>query len=240
MITIPHEHQFILSTKYEGYEVCLECGSYHSIRQEDPKKIYVDMPYWGDGTGRSTLSQQVENFNCTDDCGISKADRIMQFVPKEGGAALEIACCPGVLLKRLAEVGYDAYGIEPSSAYVDFIRSQAPNATILEGFFPEITRGFKDDSFDCIISSDVMEHCDNYDTFFKEAHRLLKPGGIMITMSPIILTADGLHRKRDFDFPDQHCWIFTQSFLEPYLKSIFSEANFLRWIVGHELVVTKK
>lgn len=93
--------------------------------------------------------------------------------------------------------------------------------------------------FDCIVGSDVMEHCEDYDAYFKEGLRLLKPGGIMITMSPIIL-ADGLHRKIDFDFPDQHCWIHSQAFLEPYLKEMFSHVEFRRWICGHELIICKK
>lgn len=233
-----HIHKFI-EAEFKGYEKCTDCGSYHSIAQVDPKVIYEEKNYWGDGTGRSTLEQQVENFNCIDDCGISKADRIFQFVPN-GNAAIEIACAPGVLLNRFVDKGYvDVFGIEPSVKYIDFICNQAPKSKVINGYFPEATQPFKDNLFDCIVGSDVMEHCDNYDAYFKEAHRILKVGGTMITMSPIILT-DGLYRKIDFDFPDQHCWIHSQTFLEPYLKEMFSHVEFRRWICGHELIICKK
>lgn len=235
-----HQHTFEKS-KYPDYEVCVHCGSFHSVEQVDPKIIYEENQYWdeGDGiTGRSTLAQQCENFLCNDDCGISKADRIFQFVP-EGKTALEIACAPGVLLNRLTEIGYIAFGIEPSTKYIPFILSKAPKSHVIQGYFPQATDIFPDNYFDCIIASDVMEHVEDYDSYFKEAHRLLKEGGTMITMSPIVLS-DGLQRKIDFDHPDQHCWIHSQAFLEPYLKTIFSHVEFRRWIVGHEIVITKK
>lgn len=236
-----HVHSFIASTEHKGYEVCTDCGSYHSIAQVEPKIIYEDNPYWdkGDGTtGRSTLEQQCENFVCIDDCGISKADRIFQFVP-EGKTALEIACAPGVVLNRLSEKGFDAFGIEPSLEYLPFILSKAPKSKVIHGYFPSATSGFHDEYFDCIIAIDVMEHCDDDFGFFKEVRRLLNNGGTAVIMSPIILT-DGLKRKIDFDHPDQHCWIHSQKFLEPCLKEMFAEVKFSRWICGHEIIICKK
>lgn len=234
---IDHLHSFQESDKL-GYEICMECGSYHSIAQIDPKIIYEYNPYWGEGTGRSSLQEQVQNFTCIDDCGISKVDRLLQFVPK-GQRVLEIGCAPGILLRKLMERGYEAYGIEPSVNYMEFICNQAPGAKIINGYFPSITKDFPEECFDCIISSDVMEHCDDTFSFFSEGYRLLKKRGTMITMSPIIL-ADGLYRKIDFDHPDQHCWIYTQKFLEPYLKGIFRSVEFRRWLVGHEILICKK
>jgi len=45
---------------------------------------------------------------------------------------------------------------------------------------------FKDNSFDLIITSDVMEHIYEPDKAFKEIHRTLKPGGAHIFSVPII------------------------------------------------------
>lgn len=236
-----HIHLFEKS-EFNGYEKCIGCGAYHSIAQVLPKIIYEDNDYWdtGDGkTGRSTLSQQCENFVCIDDCGISKADRILQFVP-EGHDILEIGAAPGVLLNEFSHKGYKTiYGIEPSAKYRDFILQQAPKSKIIEGYFPEVTKIFDANHFDCVVGSDVMEHCEDYDSFFVEVYRLLKNGGTMVIMSPIILT-DGLFRKIDFDHPDQHCWIHTQKFLEPYLKELFAHIEFRRWICGHELIIGRK
>lgn len=233
-----HEHKFIDSEFY-GYEKCVECGSYHSTKQVDPNIIYCEKDYWSYDEKRSKPDEQVNNLTCIDDCGISKVDRILQFVPN-GNRVLEIACFPGVLMKKLLERGYvDVIGIEPAAKYNDFIGSQAPGAVIINGYFPEILKPSDDNLFDCIIGMDVFEHVDDYNGFMKEVHRLLIPHGTAIFMSPIILD-DGLFRYRDFHVPSEHYWIWTKRFLEPYLKEIFSEVKFSRWLVGHEIIILTK
>lgn len=43
---------------------------------------------------------------------------------------------------------------------------------------------FKDKSFDIVISRDIAEHILDSEKFFNEQHRILKPGGIIIVMTP--------------------------------------------------------
>ena len=45
---------------------------------------------------------------------------------------------------------------------------------------------FKDETFDLVITSDVMEHIYNPEKAFKEIHRILKPGGAHIFSVPLI------------------------------------------------------
>jgi SAM-dependent methyltransferase len=235
-----HEHKFIPSVKYDNYEVCVLCGTLHSTAQIDPNIIYIEKEYWGDGTGRSTLEQQISNFTCIDDCGISKADRIMQFVPQKGNIALEIACAPGVVLSRLTERFTHVLGIEPSEKYIRFILEQAPKASVIQGFFPQVTAEFKHESVDCIVAVDVMEHVEDFKYFFGEIWRLLVNGGTAVIMSPIILTQDEFIRQRDMEHPDEHCWIFSEKYLREFLEPSFAHVEFRTWIVGHNLIILKK
>lgn len=231
-----HTHTFITSNK-KGYEVCSDCGTYHSVDLKPPSEIYEN--YWGDGTGRSTLEQQCENLSTTDECGISKVDRILQFVPKRCKSVLEIACAPGELLNRLMERNIsDVFGIEPCLDYIEFICKKAPDAKVLNGYFPEVTKPSPPDVFDCIIGMDVLEHAHDYEAFIDEVHRLLAPNGVAILMSPIIYE-DGFIRESEFR-PDEHAYIFTKKFLEPYLSEKFSEVKFRRWVVSHEIIIMKK
>lgn len=234
-----HIHQFIPSEKHKGYETCTECGTLHSISPDDPKILYQENIYWTYDENRSKPEEQVLNLQCIDDCGISKVDRILQFVP-QGKKALEIGCFPGVLMNKLCGAGYDeVYGIEPASRWVEFILTQAPISKVIQGFFPEVFSDEAKDEFDCIIGMDVLEHALNYESFINATHRLLVNGGTAIFMSPILLE-DGLYRQRDYDHPNEHVWMFSELFLQSYLKDIFSEVKFSRWIVGHELVIVKK
>lgn len=233
-----HQHNFIPSLNHKGYEHCIDCGTYHSIAPLPPKEIYEDKPYWGEDSGRSTLEQQVSNLTCTDDCGISKVDRVLQFIPKRGKNFLEIGCAPGELLRQMVDRNYEVFGIEPSIQYVDFICRHAPEAKVLQGYFPEATRDSNANIFDCIVAMDVFEHAPDYDAFIKEIHRLLIPNGTAILMSPIIYE-DGFIREGEFR-PDEHIWLFTKKFLEPYLSEIFSKVEFRRWLVSHEIVIVTK
>lgn len=236
-MTYCNPHVFTKSDK-PGYEVCTVCGSYHSINQVSPKELYLDTPYWGDGTGRSTLDQQVSNLTCTDECGISKVDRVLQFLPGQARNVLEIACAPGILLKKLADLRCVTVGIEPSPEYIPYIAQQSPYSQLVCGFFPEVFPDNIENVFDVIYGMDIFEHFDDYDLFMRSVRRLLVPNGVGIFMSPVILE-DGFYRERDF-VPSEHCYIHTRKFLEPYLLSMFSEVQFKRWIVGHELIIVKK
>lgn len=234
-----HIHTFIPSDK-KDYEICTECGSYHSTNQTDPDELYVTNPYWDYDFHRSKIEEQVLNLQTLDEAPISKIDSVLQYIPdaKEGMKALEIACSPGTLLNRLSEKGYEAYGIEPSIRYIDFIKSQAPNAQVILGYFPQCISPTAENVFDVIVGCDIYEHIENGDTFIRSIHRLLKPGGVCVLMSPII-RHDGKFRERDM-IPAEHAWIYTQKYLEPYLKEIFTKVEFGIWILGHEEIILTK
>lgn len=237
-----HKHTFVESLKYDGYEICTECGTYHSLKLLPPDEVYVNQNYWdtGDGkTGRSTIEQQASNMSCTDDCGISKIDRVLQFVPKRGQNIIEIGASPGTLMQRLVDLNFNVFGIEPRSEYCEYLSKKVPEAKVICGYFPDVVKNAPS-LFDCVIAMDVAEHVEDYDTFFKEIHRLLIPNGKAIIMSPIILSQDGFLRKRDMEHPSEHAWIWTEGYLQDYLKEIFSEVTFTRWVVGHEIIILKK
>lgn len=243
VITPGHQHTFIPSPDYKDYEVCTECGTYHSTALALPDDVYINRSYWdeGDGTtGRSTWDQQRSNFLVTDDCGISKCDRILQFVPKRGRNVLEIAPAPGILLEKLLDLNYDVYGIEPRPSYCEKLANTAKGAKIICGYFPEVTKTSSSEIFSCIVGADIFEHIDDYHGFLQEIKRLLIPGGTAILMSPIIDNEDGFLRKRDMMHPNEHAWIFTQRYIEPYLKEIFSKVEFKNWIPGHTLIILNK
>jgi len=232
---INHNHTFIPSNK-NGYEICADCGTYHSVTSLHPDEIYINNEYWG-VPGRSGFPDQIENMTSIDECGISKVDRVLQFVP-DGEMALEIGCAPGIMLKKLIERGYNAMGIEPSQKYIAPILKIAPQALVVCGYFPQIFLDKENLYFDCIIGLDVFEHVEDGKGFIEMIHQLLKPNGTAILMSPIIYETNLIESKHFV--AEEHCWLYTKTFLEPYLKKIFKEVKFTRWILGHEIIVLTK
>lgn len=235
-----HVHTFIPSELYRDYEVCYECGSYHSIEQVSPVILY-EGEYWSHKNGRSTMEEQLYNITETETCGISKIDKILEYVPNNIQSVLELGCFPGLLLKKLSDKGLCAYGIEPNEKYIPFIKEHCGDATILKGYFPNVKDGgwlYNSISFDCIIGIDILEHIDKYEDFIRGAYEKLSDKGVAIFMAPVICE-DGQYRERDMK-ADEHCWIFTKKFLQEYLESFFSEVKFDRWVLGHDIIICKK
>lgn len=53
-------------------------------------------------------------------------------------------------------------------------------------FWDGTTMPFKDNSFDCILSTEVLEHCLDFETYIQENLRVLKPGGCLFFTVPYL------------------------------------------------------
>jgi len=76
--------------------------------------------------------------------------------------------------------GLDVYGSDIEKDAREFsadINIELVNLDIDSSYHPDIT-------FDVIYSKSFVEHLNNPSYFLKEAHRLLKPGGKLITLTP--------------------------------------------------------
>lgn len=55
---------------------------------------------------------------------------------------------------------------------------------------------FRDESFDCILATEILEHLKEPEKFINEAHRVLQPGGVIVTTIPFMFHQHG----NPFDF----------------------------------------
>lgn len=226
-----HQHTFTPS-EHEGYEVC-DCGTYHSTQLLSREAIYENN-YWN-GDTRSLLKDQVLNLTETESCGISKVDKVLQYVSAPG-RVLEIGCAPGEMMRRMTEQGNYAVGIEPDIENIPGIQVNAGNTShIIHGYFPECMGVRRGSSFDYIIGMDILEHVEDYKAFLQGVRYFLREGGTAIFMSPILFE-DGFYRKKDFK-SDEHAWLFSRDYLRRYVSSLFKTVEFDRWTVGHEMVI---
>jgi len=229
---MPHKHEFQPST-IEHYEICLECGTMHRIGGIDDS-VYANQ-YWSQ-PHRSTLLEQVYNVSELKFDGRSKIDCVLYY-DNGGVCALEIACAPGILLKRLSETYHITAGIEFDSQYADQYRAIAgENPTLLFGKFPSITKACPAMQFDFICGMDILEHVEDGCAFILEVQRLLKPTGTVVLMLPVKFD-DG--KFDDKNYHPEHLWIYSQSFLKEWLGEMFKTIIFDRWTVGHEIIVLR-
>lgn len=139
------------------------------------------------------------------------------FKNYSGKKILDIGCGDGTITKNLLDMGLDAYGLDYSEVSKNFLDTRFNKINIQEDKFP-----FDDNTFDIVFSKSVVEHLKEPDYLIKESYRVLKPGGIIITMTPS--WKHGF--KEQFYIDHTHVTPFTRYSLETIHKlEMFKEIN---------------
>jgi SAM-dependent methyltransferase len=120
---------------------------------------------------------------------------MLQFAPR--GKSLDFGCGAGALVAAARARGLDAYGAETfyggdRSEDADLARSWGCDANTLR----EIKNGildFPDNFFDIVVHNQVFEHVQNLELAAAEIQRVLKPGGMMVGIFPILGVVKEVH-----------------------------------------------
>lgn len=107
--------------------------------------------------------------------------KALSYFPPPPFKLLDVGCGTGVLSQLLVEKGYDVIGIDISENAINKCKSKGLNAYQQDLSAKLI---FRDEEFDGILMSEVIEHI--ADTFFvlHELNRVLKTGGVFILTTP--------------------------------------------------------
>jgi len=110
------------------------------------------------------------------------ADTVGPLSP--GARVLDLGCGNGDLVQQWLDLGYDAYGCDfkfKPGPLVDPLQ-QSDRISLIARAPYRIP--FADDSFDLLVTQQVMEHVKDYPTTLAETKRVLKPGGHALHMFP--------------------------------------------------------
>lgn len=233
-------HQYIPSA-HASYEVCSQCGTFHSLAALDPASVYTQGDYWSAKWEHSTIDEQA--WNCDEyvppfGSKLTKNEFVREHInPTDFDTVIELGCAPGALLGQLREIFRTVVGIDADPHYeADIRRICGDEGVILQfGLFPACTRkNWKNGNcVSCIIGLDIFEHSPTPQAFLAECNRLLKRGGQLLLMTP--MASDDLPER--LWHPAEHIFLHSQAHMEQLVKATgFKDAVFDRWTPGHETV----
>ncbi|MFG1818527.1 class I SAM-dependent methyltransferase [Kribbella sp. NPDC049174] len=167
-----------------GIEECPACGLVQLVPTPTPETLRAlyegDSYFGGDGdTGYSQYESQELEYLAT---FREDVRRIAEFIPS--GRVLEVGCGYGYFLQCALDAGYDAYGIDLSPAAVKWAAERHPGRVFC-GLLEEVPE-IQEQQYDVIFGSHLIEHLTEPGAFLETASRLLRPGGLIVMVTPNI------------------------------------------------------
>ncbi len=141
----------------------------------------------------------------------TRFQRLVKNVEKEAGdrtlKLLDVGCGDGVALYLISKrcPNIELHGVEPDNMALEMAKKHLPNAVLNNSNSNSLS--FRDNFFDMVISSDVIEHVDDPDRMLSEIKRVSKENAIVIVGTPIRRTKHPIdpHHVQEF---------FTEDFME--------------------------
>jgi 2-polyprenyl-3-methyl-5-hydroxy-6-metoxy-1,4-benzoquinol methylase len=162
-------------------------------------------------------------------------ERRFEAVMKALGAqpdedVLEVGCGSGYYTRALVDLGAKVTATDLSPAYVKQARALAPEAEFLVEDAQELS--FAEESFDRVLMTEVVEHVQDPVGAIREAHRVLRPRGVLAISTPSrrapMNVAYALKRRiRHYGF-NEHLHELTPGELRKLLKPHFEIESFRR------------
>jgi 2-polyprenyl-3-methyl-5-hydroxy-6-metoxy-1,4-benzoquinol methylase len=144
------------------------------IRSEVPESTSYRQPGTSvPGSSESVDFQQLRRYR---DCELQV---VLPWLPA-GASILEIGAGAGWQARALAEHGFAVQAIDVDVAGAGYKERREWPVTLYDG----IRIPFADRCFDCVFSSNVLEHVPQVDRFQAEIKRVLKPGGVAVHVVP--------------------------------------------------------
>jgi 2-polyprenyl-3-methyl-5-hydroxy-6-metoxy-1,4-benzoquinol methylase len=139
------------------------------------------------------------------------SQQVFELPARTGGRLLDIGCGSGAGMIRMADLGWQVEGVDFDEEAVRLAASQ----DLAVRFGSVEQQAYPAASFDAIVTSHVLEHVWDPDGLLRECHRILKPGGRLVCITPN--AASWCHALFKGDWrglePPRHLHIFTRASL---------------------------
>lgn len=102
--------------------------------------------------------------------------------PLEGLRVLDIGCGGGLLSEPLARLGGKVVGADPSETNIEIAQRHSRQSGVIVDYRVTTAEALADkgETFDVVLSMEVVEHVADMPLFVKRCGEMVKPGGLMI------------------------------------------------------------
>jgi SAM-dependent methyltransferase len=187
--------------------LCLDCGHIFANPCPPPDFIFslyskvCDPEYEEEAAGRS------RNF-------LRILEVLERMIP-ERGALFDVGAATGILLDIARSRGWQPDGIEPSSWAVKFA-AEKYGLALRDGPFEAVR--LKENTYDAVMMIDFIEHTPLPYESVVRAHRILRPAGVLVLVTPDIHSlAAKIAGRRWWHFRPAHLAFFSRASLQALL-----------------------
>ncbi|MCZ8062369.1 class I SAM-dependent methyltransferase [Silanimonas sp.] len=132
----------------------------------------VEASYEATSEGRNILAMHLASYS-----------RVLELC--SGKDVLDLGCGSGYGIASLAPCSRSAVGVDVSDAAIDYAREHYQSVNLrFSQIFANKPTPFPDESFDVVLSFQVIEHVDDDVAYVSEICRLLRPGGHAVFITP--------------------------------------------------------
>ena len=143
------------------------------------------------------------------------------------GDVLEVGCGEGRGVNVLIGLARSFTAVDKIKSAIEDLQKKFPSGTFIDMDIPPLS-GLKDNTYDSIVSFQVIEHIVDDFLFLKEIHRVLKPGGIALLTTP--------NRKMSLTRNPWHIREYLPQELTQLAAKIFRKVE-MKGITGNEKVM---
>ena len=180
--------------------------------EEMLEKIYSEEYYksWGVAGESDELPRQMKHLTFA-----SRLREIEALIPSPG-KVLDVGCATGYFLEVAQSFGWEVAGVE-LSAYSAGLAAAKFGKLIFNGTLEQAS--YSDASFDLVTLSDLIEHVPDPVAFLNEVRRILKPGGVVMIVTPDLQSlAERVMRGKWSHYKLEHIYYFSPVTIDTCLK----------------------
>jgi SAM-dependent methyltransferase len=143
------------------------------------------------------------------------------------GDLLEVGCGEGRGIDKMLPAIKSYAAIDKIESAIAQLQAKYPEEKFVSGHLPPLP--YQDNSFDSVVSFQVIEHIQDDILFLKEILRVLRPGGVALVTTP--------NRLQSLSRNPWHIREYTSQELAQLARTIFPKVE-MKGITGNEKVLT--